>query len=166
MVNADSLAALYQEHALATVRLVGILLGDRDQAQEVVQEAFVRLHEALPRLRDDAAAGAYLRSIALNLARSRLRRTATARRHLAELVPTAPLGPAPDEAAVAGDDRRAVLGALRRLPERQRECLVLRHYAGLTDAGIAEALSISPSSVKTHLQRGLVALAADLEDRR
>ena len=77
----------------------------------------------------------------------------------------------PDVRAAADDvvlreDQRAVIAALRTLPDRQRECLVLRFYAELTESEIAATLAISPNSVKTHVRRGLAALEGRLEERR
>jgi RNA polymerase sigma factor (sigma-70 family) len=161
----DRLETLYEQHALATVRLVGILLGDPDAAVEVVHDAFVRIHGRLDRLRDPSASAAYLRSTALNLARNKIRREQTARRRVAALAPASPSWGADHEVLVA-DDRQAVLDALRSLPDRQRECLVLRHYLELSDTEIAATLSISASSVKTHLQRGTEAVARLLKDRQ
>jgi RNA polymerase sigma factor (sigma-70 family) len=69
---------------------------------------------------------------------------------------------------MAGDDHRRMVEALRRLPARQRECLVLRYYLDLSETEIAAALGISQGSVKTHASRGIAALGSQLarEDRR
>ena len=69
-------------------------------------------------------------------------------------------------AVIAGDERRQVMAALRLLPDRQRECLVLRYYLELSEAEIAAAMGISGGSVKTHAHRGLAALATTLEATR
>ena len=68
--------------------------------------------------------------------------------------------------AVRRDDQRQVADAVRALPDRQRDCIVLRFYADLTDAEIAETLGISAGSVKTHLHRARATLADRLEALR
>ena len=156
------LAELFRAHHGPLVRTATLLLGDAGVAEEVVQDAYVKLHGALPRLRQPEAALPYLRTTVVNLARSRLRRTRIARRH--PLVPPGP-GPGAEERAVVSEDHREVLAALDGLPRRQRECLVLRYYLNLSEMEIAAALSISRGSVKTHTSRALAALSARLEDR-
>ncbi|MGH8992211.1 MAG: RNA polymerase sigma factor [Acidimicrobiia bacterium] len=156
------LADLFRAHHGPLVRTATLLLGDAGVAEEIVQDAYVKLHGALPRLRRPEAALAYLRTTVVNLARSRLRRYRVARRH-PPLPP--PPGPGAEEEAVVSEDHREVLVALDALPRRQRECLVLRFYLGLSEADIAAALSLSTGSVKTHTSRGLAALTARLEQR-
>jgi RNA polymerase sigma factor (sigma-70 family) len=106
----------------------------------------------------------------LNGCRSLLRHHRVRDRHDARLAvspgpfPGAAVGPEP--AALAGEHRDEVVAALRRLPLRQREALVLRYYLDLPEAEMAAAMGVSPGSVKTHLHRGLAALARLLEDVR
>jgi RNA polymerase sigma factor (sigma-70 family) len=77
-----------------------------------------------------------------------------------------PDGAAADVGALASEEQARVLAALRRLPVRQREALVLRYYADLSEAEIAAAMGVSAGSVKTHAHRGLATLAELLgEDR-
>ena len=104
----------------------------------------------------------YVRTAVLNVCRSGLRRRVVARRHLGSTEPNAQSA----ETTVAQQhERAAVVAALRGLPTRQRECLVLRYYADLSEAEIASTLGISAGSVKTHCHRGLAALSKLLEDR-
>lgn len=153
---------LYEEHRWSLVRLASLLLRDPVEAEEVVQDAFVQAHVSWDRLRDPTKALPYLRSAVLNGARSRLRH----RRVVERFDPGAPgVGPSPEAALEAGDDRRQLMAALRSLPDRQRECLVLRYYLDLSEAEIAATLGISAGSVKTHTHRGLAALAARMEAR-
>jgi RNA polymerase sigma factor (sigma-70 family) len=70
----------------------------------------------------------------------------------------------PDDAAIAGDVRRSVSSALDALPQRQRQALILKYWAELSQREIADALGISEGSVKRHLHRGMTALASSLED--
>ena len=155
----EELADLYREHASWLLGLVRVLVGDVAAAEDIVQEAFVRLHRAWPRLREPERAAGYLRVTALNLARSGHRRRLVALRHL-EAPPAAAAGA--DQHVLRRDEQRAVIAALRKLPTRQRECLVLRVYGELSETEIAQTLGISPNSVKTHTRRGLAALEARL----
>jgi RNA polymerase sigma-70 factor (sigma-E family) len=145
------------------VRLASLLLGDRGASEEVVQEAFVSLQLRWRTLRDPALAPAWLRSAVLNGARGRLRHLQVRRRHLTSVPADAP---GADVGALAGDDRRRVVAALRRLPARQREALVLKFYLDLSEAETAAAMGVSAGSVKTHVHRGLAALEGLLEEER
>ncbi|MCU0265572.1 MAG: SigE family RNA polymerase sigma factor [Actinomycetia bacterium] len=154
-----ALTVLYTAHHRSLVRIAGLLLRDVDAAEDVVQDAFVGLYRRWYRLRDPDKAAAYLRQATVNGARSALRRRGTARRALPRLLPTAT---DPDVAAQV-TARHTVTDALARLPERQREVLVLRYYADLSEAQIADTLGISRGAVKTHASRGLAALRPSLE---
>ena len=104
----------------------------------------------------------YLRATVMNLARSRMRRRLVARRRVE---PTVRPAMSAEEHVVLLDDQQEVLDAVRSLPRRQRECLVLRYYLDLSEAEIASTLGISNGSVKSHSHRGLAALAQRLEER-
>jgi RNA polymerase sigma-70 factor (sigma-E family) len=156
------LRQLYEQERLSLVRLASLLLHDPADAEEVVQDAFVQAHLAWARLRDPAKALPYLRSAVLNGARSRLRHRKVVERFRPG---AAAIGPSPETALEAGDERQRMIAALRSLPDRQRECLVLRYYLDLSEAEIAATLGISAGSVKTHSHRGVAALAAKLEAR-
>ena len=159
----SALEVLFRTEQRSLVRLATLLLGDRGAAEEVVQDAFVKLHLSWRRVREPDRAAAWLRSAVLNGARSQLRRRAVRRRH-----PEVAMGDAAaaDVGALAGEEHARVMAALRQLPVRQREALVLRYYADLSEAEIAAAMGVSTGSVKTHAHRGLAALAELLgEDR-
>jgi RNA polymerase sigma-70 factor (sigma-E family) len=153
----EALTCIYRAEYRRLVRLACLLLDDRGAGEETVQEAFIRLHRHWARVQD---APAYLRSTVLNLARSRLRRRLVARKHQPTPRPNAVSAEAH---AVLSEDQREVIAALRGLPRRQRECLVLRYYLELSEAEIASTLGISAGSVKSHTHRGLAALAAKLD---
>jgi RNA polymerase sigma-70 factor (sigma-E family) len=145
-------------------RLIGLarlLVDDRGEAEEVVQEAFTRLVASRANLREPDKAPAWLTSTVMNLARARLRRRLVALRHRS--APEPPAAPADDE-VLAGDDRRRAVAVLRGLPRRQRECLALRHWSGLTEQQIADALGISTGSVKQHIHRGMAVLGRALKE--
>ena len=151
---------LYREHRAALVRLAALLVGD--EAEEVVHDAFVRTHLAWDRLRDPERALSYLRSAVLNGARSRLRHLKVVDR--TALGGTAATGRSAEAEAMAGEEHRRVMTALRALPTRQKERLALRYYLELSEAEITAVLGISPGSVKTHVHRGLAALADHLKE--
>lgn len=150
---------LYRAHALGLIRLALVLVGDRESAQDVVQDAFVGLYRAWPRLRDPAKAPGYLRTAVINGARSVLR--ARNRSRLLRLHYDPPVWSA-EAAVMVREERRAVLAAVARLSRRQREVLALRYYAGLSHAEIAETLSIATGTVASTLSHAMAALAREL----
>ena len=158
-----ALEELYAAHWRSLVRLAVLLVRDVPTAEEVVQDGFVAVHARWSRLRDHDKALAYLRQCVVNGARSVLRRRGTATRYAQRQagLPEATAPSAEHEAAI-GDRRAAVLDALGRLPERQREVLALRYYVDLSEADIAAALGISRGAVKSHASRGSAALRATL----
>jgi RNA polymerase sigma-70 factor (sigma-E family) len=153
------IATLFADHHLGLVRLALLMLGDQAGAEDVVQEAFERTHAGRRRLRDPQRALAYIRSAVLNGCRSVLRRRALA---LRRPVPYEPPVWSAESAAMLGEDRREVLLALRDLPRRQREALVLRYYCGLSDQEVAEAMGVGASTARSTITRGLAALARQL----
>ncbi len=164
-LGGDALARLHRAQYLDLVRLAALLLGDRGRAEEVVQDAFVKL-AARPRLlRDADRAPAYLRSVVLNGARSALRHGKVVDRHASRHLRSVDASAA-DVGALASDEHRRMIEALRALPDRQREALALKFYGELSELEIAAAMGLSPGSVKTHVHRGLATLAARLEDER
>ena len=160
--DVDALVAtLFKQEARRLVGLAGFFTDDRTAAEDLVQEAFIRLARTAHRIRDTEKAAAYLRSIVINLARDHNRRGLVSLRHRP---PAADDTPSAEETASVQESRREVVEALRALPRRQRECLALRYYLELSIEDMADALGVSMNSVKTHLKRGLRALAAALED--
>lgn len=160
-----AISELYAAHARGLVRLAWLLLHNEQDAEEVVQDAFVEVHRRWSRLRDPGSATAYLRRSVVNGARSALRRRGVRERYASSLAARqdAGAGRGPAEAALDAEAHDEVVQALNRLPGRQREVLVLRYYLDLGEAEIAQALGISPGSVKTHAHRGLAALRAGWE---
>jgi RNA polymerase sigma-70 factor (sigma-E family) len=156
------LAAAYRQHYRSLVRLASLLVDDVGRCEEIVQDAFVKVWRRPPALGSDDRLPAYLRSAVLNGARSHLRHATVERRHLRAVADPVE---ASERRPSTGDDDR-VLAALRSLPDRQREVLVLRYYLDLSEAEIASTLGISAGSVKTHAHRGMAALAERLEDLR
>jgi RNA polymerase sigma factor (sigma-70 family) len=148
-------STLYAEHVLGLTRLAQVMLGDRAAAEDVVHDAFCGLCRRWGDLTDQRKAQVYLRSSVLNGCRSVLRRQA---RGAAIPAFSAGEGFSADAPLLASEARRAMLVALRRLPDRQREVLVLRYYMELSDAEIARAMGIGKSTVRSTAHRGLTAL--------
>jgi RNA polymerase sigma-70 factor (sigma-E family) len=156
-----AVTVLYQSHYAALVREAALLVGDVATAEDVVQDCFIALHRAWWRVRDTSAALFYLRRSVINRSRSVLRRRAVADRHppLAE-----PPLPSAEDSALAVVALSSVRAALRALPVRQREVLVLRYYADLPETQIAAVMGVSRGSVKAHAARARDALRAALTD--
>lgn len=155
---------LYQQRWRELVRMAVLLVDDLAAAEDVVQDAFIGLHRKQGQLRSADAALAYVRTSVLNGARSVLRRRRTVRLYL-RAVPPLTAEPA-DDAALRSVEREAALAAVRRLPRRQREVLVLRYWSELSEAEIAATLGISPGSVKTAASRGLDSVETMLRGQR
>jgi RNA polymerase sigma factor (sigma-70 family) len=158
----EVLQILFRRHYAALLRLAMVLLGSREEAEEVVQDAFFSLHRHWNGLRDTGSAGAYLRAAVVGGCRSRRRRFARAAAmapRLAMVVADATL----DERSVSVEDAAAVAAAVRALPTRQREVVVARYYLGLTEAQTAELLHVGVGSVKRHTHRALAALERRME---
>lgn len=154
---------LYHAHRLGMVRLAVLLVDDLATAEDVVQDAFTALYrrhgEHITEV--DNALG-YLRTAVVNTARSVLRRRRTAR----AWTPPPPADIPSAEAHVVLDEaHREVLAALGRLTPRRRQVLVLRYWADLSEAEIAQALGISRGAVKSNASRALDALERILEGR-
>ncbi|HEX9855695.1 MAG TPA: sigma-70 family RNA polymerase sigma factor [Acidimicrobiia bacterium] len=161
-LDPDALVAdLFTRQGASLVRLARIFTDDRNAAEDLVQEAFIRLHRSADRIIDPEKAVPYLRSIVLNLARDHNRRGLMSLRHRNSMLPESTMAFEEDVVDAAAD--AVVLDALGDLPARQRDCLVLRFYLELSEREIAETLDISPNSVKTHCRRGLAALETRLE---
>ena len=150
-------AILFEQEAHRLVRMARLFTDDRNAAEDLVQEAFIRLHRAAHRLQGPEKAAPYLRSIVINLARDHNRRGLMSLRHQEAMV--SDIEPdEPQDVVVAGEDQHRIVEELRELSDRQRDCLLLRYYMDLTEVEIAETLGISPNSVKTHCRRAMAAL--------
>lgn len=154
---------LYHAHRLRMVRLAVLLVDDLGTAEDVVQDAFTALYRRHgERIGEVDNALGYLRTAVVNTARSVLRRRRTAR---AWIPPTPADVPSAEASVVLDEAHREVLAALGRLTPRRRQVLVLRYWADLSEAEIAETLGISRGAVKSNASRGLDALERILEGR-
>ena len=155
----DDFTALYVGHYEQLLRLAVLLVGDVPGAEDVVQEAFIRVHRVL----DGGTVRSplpYLRQTVINLARSEVRRRLVRLRHAPRPMPDAASA---EEGAYAAISRQEVIRALRRIPRRQREAVVLRYWADLPEAEIAELMGISTGAVKGYISRALSRLGLLLE---
>lgn len=159
-----AVAALYQLHATGLIRLATIMLGDRGAAEDAVQDAFSALYRRYDSLAQPDRALAYVRSSILNGCRSRLRTRQRAARRDARVAPATI--PGADYDVLLDEEHREVLTALRRLPDRQREALVLRFYLEMSPSDVASAMGIGEGTVKSTTSRALAALGKLLEGER
>jgi len=155
-----AVTALYGTHYRALVRLAALLVRDVPTAEEVVQDSFIAMHAAWLRLRDTDKALSYLRQSVVNRSRSVLRHRVVMDKNAPKPPPDVPSA---EQGAMSELERTAVVSALRKLPLRQREALVLRFYADLSEAQIASTMGISRGAVKSHTARGMSSLRAVLE---
>lgn len=152
---------LYQAHYKALVRLASLLVRDVAMAEEIVQDSFIALQYSWPKLADRDRALSYLRQSVVNRSRSVLRHRVVA----VEIAPVPAAATAgASEQVISELERSAVVSALRSLPAPQREALVLRYYADLSEAQTASAMGISTAAVKHHTAQALAALRAKLRD--
>src|SRR6266536_2646898 len=158
------LGELYLRHADDAVRLAYLLTGERALAEDLVQDAFVRLAGRLAHLRDPGAFEAYLRRTVVNLANSHFRRRRVERAYLERA--RGAIG-SPQLSDRSFEDREDLWQALMRLSARQRAALVLRFYEDLPERQVAEILRCRPGTVKSLVSRGLETLRGEVrgEDR-
>lgn len=161
---ADQVTRLYQAHGMDLVRIAAVMLGSRAAAEDVVHDAFCGLFTRWHKLADPANGLPYVRSAVMNRCRSELRHRARLERradqHHRPLV-----AESPEQAAILGEEHRDVLAALRRLPDRQREALILRYFMDLPEPDIAAAMGISQGTVKSTTSRAIAALARQLREQ-
>jgi len=141
------------------VRLAVALVDDEATAEDVVQDAFLALLRTWP-LRDRDAADAYLRRAVVNGCRDRLRHRGVRRR---TSLPHATTEPSAEHVAMGVVEQRALMQSLLVLPHRQREVLVLRYFAELSEAEIASTLGVSTGTVKSTAHKAIAALRRRLD---
>lgn len=156
----DHLTETYRAHYRSLLGLAALLLDDTASCEDVVQEAFIRVHSARNRVRDRDKTLAYLRQTVVNLSRSALRRRILGLKLLSKPMPDMASA---EEGAYDQLERDDLIRAMRGLQRRQREVLVLRYFADMTEAQVAETLGISLGSVKAYGSRGIAALRVAME---
>ncbi|HZP37180.1 MAG TPA: sigma-70 family RNA polymerase sigma factor [Methylomirabilota bacterium] len=151
-------------------RLCRLLLGDAQEAEDVVQEVFLKAHEAAAVGRGPLDWGAWLTRVAVNACRDRRRAGGWMRLRLrsthVEDVPLVADTPAPGDVAIGEDTRRRIWAAFRTLPRRQQEVFALRYIEERSTRDVAVTLGLSQGSVKRHLFRALRHLRHSLQDAR
>lgn len=158
----EVLVTRYQDIAF---RVAWLVVRDRGEAEEAVQDAFVKAYHALPRFRPGAPFRPWILRIVTNEARNR-GRSARRREGLAARVAASDprrSEPSSESAALARAEAQTVLAAVDRLPERDRLVIAYRFLLELTEAETAEALGVPPGTVKSRLSRGLQRLRAELD---
>jgi len=165
--HGEYFAELVQRHTNTVARRALSIVRSESDAEDVVQEVFLKAWRALPTFRADASIRTWLTAIATNEALQFYRRQ---RRHNWE-----PLGefdtmvchsePA-DKAVIRGEQERAIRGAILKLPLKYREIVILRDLEELSTNATAERLKSTVPAVKTRLLRGRLRLAAALRDMR
>ena len=153
-MEAEEFDDFYAASFRRLVHQLHAMTGDRDEAQDCVQEAFVRAWSHRRQLDRARSPEAWVRTTAYRLAVSRWRRTARSRRDADRALQPAGHGQAPSE------DHVAVIAALRQLPEAQRRALVLHHLCDLPVDAVAAETGAPTGTVKARLSRGRAALAA------
>ncbi|WP_442813378.1 SigE family RNA polymerase sigma factor [Streptomyces sp. NBC_01244] len=156
----DHLTETYQAHYRSLLGLAALLLDDTASCEDVVQEAFIRVHSARKKVRDRDKTLAYLRQTVVNLSRSALRRRILGLKLLSKPMPDMASA---EEGAYDLLERDDLIKAMRGLQRRQREVLSLRYFSDMTEAQVAETLGISLGSVKAYGSRGIAALRVAME---
>ncbi|MGW6691435.1 SigE family RNA polymerase sigma factor [Streptomyces sp. NPDC054961] len=156
----DHLTETYQAHYRSLLGLAALLLDDTASCEDVVQEAFIRVHSARSRVRDREKTLAYLRQTVVNLSRSALRRRILGLKLLSKPMPDMASA---EEGAYDLLERDDLIKSMRGLQRRQREVLVLRYFADMTEVQVADTLGISLGSVKAYGSRGIAALRVAME---
>jgi RNA polymerase sigma-70 factor (sigma-E family) len=160
----QAISDLYAAHAIGLIRLAVVMLGNRQAAEDVVQEAFCGLYRRWSQLAEPERALFYLRASVLNGCRSELRTRLRNSRRIVRALPGSVAST--EDLVLIADEHREVLAAMRRLPDRQREALVLRFYADLGEEQIARSMGITEGTVKSTTSRALAALARMLGESR
>ncbi|MFG3255077.1 SigE family RNA polymerase sigma factor [Streptomyces sp. NPDC048172] len=156
----DQLTETYRAHYASLLRLAALLLDDTASCEDVVQEAFIRVHASRKRVRDPAKVLPYLRQTVVNLSRSALRRRFLNLKLLAKPMPDMASA---EEGAWDRLERDRLIEAMRGLQQRQREVLVLRYFADMSEARVAETLGISRGAAKAYASRGIAALRTAMD---
>ena len=152
------LEQLYVRHADRAIRVAYLLTGDRALAEDLVQEAFLKLAGRFLHVRNAAAFESYLRRTVVNLANSHHRRVRSERSTLARRAALRD----PEPAAADASDTDSLKRALLRLPPRQRTAIVLRFYEDLSEQQTADAMRVATGTVKSLVSRGMETLRTHL----
>ena len=165
----DALHALATAHRPTVLRTASHILGDSEMAEDVTQDVFIRLQSSLPGFRGEAELSTWLYRVTLNLCRDYLKKRRFRTVEVGEARPTegSPLRVVehPDERVDAERTRTAVRAAIDRLPDDQREAVMLRYISDLSYAEIARITATPLGTVASRVFRALKRLGSDLEAR-
>jgi RNA polymerase sigma-70 factor (ECF subfamily) len=161
----ESYDQLVREHQGIAFRTAYVITGSAADAEEVVQDAFVKAYRARGRFRSGSPFRPWLLAIVANEARNRRRATGRRARlslQLAEERPSGGAAPSPEVALLAREERAELLAAVDRLGEDQRAAIACRYFLGLSEAETAAVLGCRPGTVKSRLSRALARLEEEL----
>ena len=161
----DTYDQLVREHQGIAFRTAYVITGSAADAEEVVQDAFVKAYRARGRFRSGAPFRPWLLTIVANEARNHRRSSARRARlslQLAEERPSGGAAPSPEVALLAREERAELLAAVDRLGEEQRAAIACRYFLGLSEAETAAVLGCRPGTVKSRLSRALARLEEEL----
>ena len=160
--DAAAFATLVRPHEEIAFRTAFLITRNAADAQDAVQDGLVKAHRALRRFRRDAPFRPWFLTIVGNEARNRVRssgrRDALVLRAGLEQAPSGFTAPSPEGAALAADERPALLAAVERLPDEQRLAVTCRYFLDLSEGETATVLGVRPGTVKSRLSRGLQTL--------
>jgi RNA polymerase sigma-70 factor (ECF subfamily) len=162
--DVSAFEALVRAHQEIAFRTAWVSSGAADDAEDAAQEAFMKAFAALPRFRAGAPFRPWLLSIVANEARNR-RRSANRREALALRAPDRGLEPSPETTVLASERRQALLDAVNRLTDSDREVVFYRYLLDLSEAETAAVLGVPAGTVKSRLSRALQRLRAEMTDR-
>lgn len=154
-----SLRAAFEQHYIPLLRLSALLSGNRAEAEDIVQEAFVKVAPRIEQL-DEEVIGSYLRRVVVNLWKNRRRRMAV------ELRARARQWAARSTSTSSPEEHDEVWRLVLRLPARSRVCVVLRYYEDLPEREVAAILGCSIGTVKSQTSRALARLRKEIERER
>lgn len=155
-----SFEAFYRDEYRSVVGLGYVLLGNRNLAEDLAQDAFAAAHQRWSTLCHYDKPGAWVRRVLINRSKSRLRRAVTERKAIALLAGRRP------EFTELPERSEGVWIAVRALPRRQAQVIALRYWDGLSISEIAEVLDCGSETIKTHLKRAKATLATELTTER
>jgi RNA polymerase sigma-70 factor (ECF subfamily) len=161
----DAFGELIQLYQSSVFNVCYRVLGDRHDAEDLTQEAFLRAHKHLSSYDPERPFGPWMRTLAANLCYNELKRKEVIRVSLEDERDIASKNPTinPENALEISQENRALYQAIWELPHSQRIALELRHFQGLSYQEMAEAMQLPLNTVRSHLYRGRQKLAERLE---
>lgn len=160
---------LVRAHQATALRVAYLVTGDKSEAEDITQDAFINAYRALPRFDEGRLFRPWLLTIVRNLARNRRRRSgrqAALRLRMASLEASGEAAPSPEEMALSTTEAELLLAAVDALPEKYRLVVGLRYLVGLSEKETAETLDVPIGTVKSRTARALDQLKTDMTTSR